>query len=87
VFAGLIKRLVENIIGKAPKMVKGGHLSFYEPSDHVMDKSRLFVEGAHINALVAVNMIHALFRLGPIRVPESKAFLSIQRPFEQPRIG
>jgi hypothetical protein len=79
--------LVENIIGKAPEMVEGRDLSPYRPPDHVMDKTRLFVERAHVNALIAVNMVHALFRLCPVHVPESKAFLTIQRPFQQARVG
>jgi hypothetical protein len=78
----LISGLVENIIAKAPKMVEGRGLFSYGPSDHVMDKAWLFVEGAHIDALIAVNMVHALVRLCAIHVPEPKAFLSIQGPFQ-----
>jgi len=79
--------LIENIIAKAPETVQGRDLSSYKPSHHVMDKARLFVKGAHIDALIAVNMVHALFRPCTVHVPESEAFLSIQRPFQQARIG
>ena len=77
VLAGLIYGLVENIIAEAPKTVEGRDLFSYEPPDCVMDKARLFVEGAHIDALIAVNMVHALVRLCAVHVPESKAFLPV----------
>ena len=74
--------MVKEIIGITKKSIKGWHLSSYKPSSHVMDDSRLFVVGTDINALIAIDMVHPLFRLGTVRIPEAKALLTVQGPFQ-----
>ena len=74
--------MIEEIVGVTKESIDRRIFSSHKPSGHVMDDSRLFVVGTDINTLIAIDMVHPLLRLGTVRIPEAKALLPIQGPFQ-----
>jgi hypothetical protein len=86
VLSSLVNRLVKNAITQCPKAIKKRKFS-NKPSYHVMADSSFLIKWTNVDALIAIDMVHAFICSGPIFVPVTEAFLSIKGPFQQTRIG